>query len=64
MQRKRTDPVHQGLRTIKSLPVPKLLDIKYDFYGFIGDLIETVTNEYINVIGCFSRVFASSIVMC
>ena len=63
MQRKRTDSVHQGLRTIKSLPVPKLLDIKYDFYGFIGDLIETITNEYINAVGCFSRVFTSSIAM-
>ena len=33
----------------------KLLNIKYKFYGFSGDLIETITNEYINVVKLFCR---------
>ena len=39
VKKKRTDPVHWGGGTIKLLPV---LNFKDRFYGFSGDLMETI----------------------
>ena len=35
--------IHRWVEMLKLLLVLKLLNIKYEFYGFSGDLIETIT---------------------
>ena len=43
MHRRKNDAFcTSGVRSIKSLLVPNCLNIKYEFYGFSSDLIQTI----------------------
>ena len=67
IKEKRADPVYWeiGRWDDQITTNAKLLDIKYEFYGFSGDIIET-TNLRIYQCGkvVFVAVFTSSIAMC
>ena len=41
-KKKRTYPVHWGCGDNQIATSAKLLDVKYKFYGFSGDLIEII----------------------